>query len=186
MKTRWRSLRRAGAAMMLSLLLTAAALNSGATASAAGPVRASFGSTTFDLSRGWGSATSCVVFSRTVVRCYATYEQADAALGYSAATDPLTAGGVAAAAVPSCASGWLCLYADPGGQGRRLQFSDEFWNYLSDYAFAGQTSSWRNNQSSGDNGYLSLYNSSSTYLCAAGSYANTMGSADNQAYAVWG
>ena len=185
MKDRFRSLRRAGTAMVLSLVLaTAAVLVNETSASAAGPVRASFGSATFDLSRGWGTATSCVVFSRTSVRCYATYGEADAALGYSAAADPLVSGAVLAA--PSCASGWLCLYEDINGGGRRLQFRDEYWNYLSDYAFAGEASSWRNNQGSSDTGYLSLYNLSSVYLCAANSYALSMGVYNDQAYAVWG
>jgi len=118
-----------------------------------------------------------------VVRCYASYAEADASLGYSAAADPLVVG---VAAAPSCASGWLCLYADINGGGRRLQFRDEYWNYLSDYAFDRQTSSWRNNQGSSDNGYLSLYNLSTPYLCGANSYALSMGSYNDQAYAVWG
>jgi hypothetical protein len=149
----------------------------------AGPVRAVFGTVTFDMADGWGAARSCVVFSRTSVHCYATYEQADAALGYSAAADPLVNGLVAA---PSCASGWLCLYADTNGGGRRLQFRDEYWNYLSAYSFDRQTSSWRNNQGASDAGYLSLYNRTTTYPCGAGSYALSMGGYDNQAYAVWG
>jgi hypothetical protein len=80
----------------------------------------------------------------------------------------------------------LCLYSDTNGGGRRLQFRDEYWNYLSSYSFDRQTSSWRNAQSSGDNGFLSLYNRSTVYGCTAGSYALTMGTYDNQAYAVWG
>jgi hypothetical protein len=149
----------------------------------AGPVRAVFGTVEFDLADGWGAARSCVVFSRTSVRCYASYEQADAALGYSAAADPLVNGLVAA---PSCASGWLCLYADTNGGGRRLQFRDEYWNYLSAYSFDRQTSSWRNNQGGSDTGHLSLYNRNTTYPCGANSYALSMGVYDNQAYAVWG
>lgn len=185
MKSRFRRLRRTATAVVLSLVLgTAAGGVGGTAASAAGPVRASFGSTTFDLSKGWGSAKSCVVFSRTVVRCYASYGEADAALGYSAAADPLIVHAVAA--VPSCASGWLCLYENTGGGGRRLQFHDEYWNYLSDYDFAGETSSWRNNQGSSDAGYLAFYNLSGAYLCAANSYALSLGSYNDQAYAVWG
>lgn len=185
MKGRFRSLRRAATAMVLSLgLVTATVLVSGTTASAAGSVRASFGSLTFDMSRGWGAATSCVVFSRAKVQCYATYGEADAALGYSAAADPLVAR--AAVAPPTCASGWLCLYEDVNGGGRRLQFRDEYWNYLSDYAFDRETSSWRNNQGSSDTGYLSLYNRSTSYPCAANSYALSMGVYNDQAYAVWG
>jgi peptidase inhibitor family I36 len=182
MKDRFRSLRRAGAAMALVLGLGLAAVPATG-ASAAGPARATFGAQSLDLSRGWGAAKSCVVFSTAVVRCYASYQEADASLGYSAKGDPLVTG---LAAAPSCASGWLCLYADVNGGGRRLQFRDEYWNYLSDYSFDRQTSSWRNNQGSGDSGYLSLYNLSTPYQCGANSYALSMGSYNDQAYAVWG
>jgi Peptidase inhibitor family I36 len=184
MKSRFRSAPRLGAAMVLAVVLTVAtAVAGGTAASAAEPVRASFGSSTFDMSRGWGAAKACVVYSRTRVVCYASTEQADAALGYSAATDPLASSLVAA---PSCTSGWLCLYADVNGGGRRLQFRDEYWNYLSAYGFDRQTSSWRNNQGSSDTGYLSLYNLSTPYSCGANSYALSMGVYNDQAYAVWG
>jgi len=151
-------------------------------ASGAGPVRAVFRGVDFDISQGWRGAQSCVVFSRAQVRCYATYAEADASLGYSPAADPQVA---ALAAVPSCASGWLCLYADTSGQGRRLQFHDEYWQYLSAYDFDRETSSWRNNQGSSDPGALSLYNRTTAYPCVANSYVLSMGSYDNQAYAVW-
>jgi hypothetical protein len=181
MRGRFRSLCRAGAAMGIVLGLMFVAAPASAAGGTAGAGRAVFGSQTLDLSRGWGAAKSCVVYSKTVVRCYASYQEADASLGYSAAKDPL-----ALVSAPSCAGGWLCLYADVNGGGRRLQFRDEYWNYLSDYSFDRQTSSWRNNQGSSDNGYLSLYNLSSTYLCGANSYALSMGSYNDQAYAVWG
>lgn len=182
MKGRFRSALRAMAATALSLALgVGIVVAGGASASAAGSVFASLGSTRFDMSHGWGSATACVVYSRTTVRCYASYAEADKALGYSAAADPLVA-----LAVPSCSSGWLCLYEDINGGGRRLQFRDEFWNDLADYAFDGETSSWRNNQGSSDTGYLSLYNRSTAYPCGANSYALSMGVYNDQAYAVWG
>jgi hypothetical protein len=143
-----------------------------------------------DLSRGWQDAQSCVVFAPRDVRCFATHAEADALLGYSRATDPLyqrLAGstGAIVLAVPACSSGWLCLYADINGGGRRLQFRDEYWQYLSAWAFDRQTSSWRNNQGSSDPGHLSMYNSSSVYNCAPNSYANSMGVYNDQAYAVW-
>jgi hypothetical protein len=77
------------------------------------------------------------------------------------------------------------LYADTSGQGRRLQFHDEYWQYLSAYDFDRETSSWRNNQGSSDPGALSLYNRTTAYPCVANSYVLSMGSYDNQAYAVW-
>lgn len=182
---RGKGINRAALAVIVSLVLVVVGAPAAEAADAgAVPVRAVFGTATFDMADGWGAARSCVVFSRTNVRCYATYEQADAALGYSAAADPLVNGLVAA--VPSCAGGWLCLYADINGGGRRLQFHDEYWNYLSAYSFDRQTSSWRNNQGSSDTGYLSLYNRSTPYPCGANSYALSLGVYDNQAYAVWG
>jgi len=146
--------------------------------------RASFHGAVIDLASGWQGAQSCVVYSRTDVRCYAGYGEADTALGYSRAADPLVA--VTPRAVPSCASGWLCLYENVDGAGRRLQFRDEYWNYLSTYGFDRATSSWRNNQGSTDSGALSLYNRSTVYTCGANSYALQLGVYDNQAYAVWG
>jgi hypothetical protein len=152
------------------------------------PVRAVLGSRTFDMAKGWGSAQACVVLSRARVQCYSSRAEADAASGYAVAVDPavVKAAEAGLAAVPSCPSGWLCLYQDVNGGGRRLQFRDEYWNYLSDYGFARQTSSWRNNQGSSDTGYLSLYNYGSTYLLRANSYASSMGVYNDQAYAAWG
>jgi Peptidase inhibitor family I36 len=137
-----------------------------------------------NLASGWQGAQSCAVYSRTDVRCFASTGEADASLGYSRAKDPLVA--LAPAATPACASGWLCLYEFVNGGGRRLQFHDEYWNYLSDYGFDRQTSSWRNNQGSGDAGALSLYNRSTVYTCGANTYVASLGTYDNQAYAVWG
>ncbi|MEU8237045.1 peptidase inhibitor family I36 protein [Actinoplanes missouriensis] len=109
---------------------------------------------------GWGAAQTCVVHSATTVRCYATGAEADAALGYNRATDPLVkkarsagmSATAAAAATPACANGWLCLYEHENGGGRRLIFQDEYWQKLSEYAFDNQMTSWRNNQGSGDTG----------------------------------
>jgi len=182
---RIKRLHRALLAVIVPLVLVVAGASAAEAAGAkAGPGRAAFGTVQLDLADGWGTARSCVVFSRTNVRCYPSNAAADAALGYKAAADPLVNGLVAAA--PSCASGWLCLYEYADGGGRRLQFRDEYWNYLSAYSFDRQTSSWRNNQGSSDAGYLSLYNRTTTYPCGANSYALTMGTYDNQAYAVWG
>ncbi|GIF47510.1 peptidase inhibitor family I36 [Asanoa ferruginea] len=145
-----------------------------------------------DLAKGWDGAQSCVVFSTSDTRCFASHADADKLLGYRRDADPLVAqtarslGAVAAAAVPSCSSGWLCLYENTNGGGRRLQFSDEYWHYLSDWGFNRSTSSWRNNQGASDAGHLSLYNLTTVYNCAARAYALSMGSYNDQAYAVWG
>ena len=154
---------------------------------------ASFKGKQIDLADGWQGAQTCAVFSRTETRCYATQAEADKAVGYSRATDALyqeqlrKAGSDAKLlAVPACANGWLCLYEHINGGGRRLIFSDEYWMQLADYGFNQQTSSWRNNQGSSDQGHLSLYNLSSVYNCSANAYASQMGSYNDQAYAVWG
>jgi hypothetical protein len=179
--TRWVTLL---ATVLAGVLLTTIA--PAAAAPAGTPVRASYRGAQIDLASGWHGAQSCVVFSRADVRCFGTTTEADRLLGYSRASDPLVASAAAPAAVPTCASGWLCLYESVNGGGRRLQFHDEYWNYLSDYAFDRQTSSWRNNQGAGDPGALSLYNHSTVYNCAANTYVASMGANDNLAYAVWG
>lgn len=145
-----------------------------------------------DLSEGWQNAQTCLVFSAVDTRCFTSDAEAEAFLGYSRAADLLYQSQVRAAAlsgaagVPACPSGWFCLYADTNGDGRQLQFRDEYWQYLSRWGFDRQTSSWRNAQALTDSGHLSLYNRSTVYNCPAGGYANSMGVYDNQAYAVWG
>jgi len=178
---RWTALLAVAVAGCLLVVAAPAAASDRAGSS---PARASYRGSMIDLTSGWHGAQSCAVFSRMDVRCFASAAEADAALGYSRASDPLAA--VAPAAVPTCGSGWLCLYEFVNGGGRRLQFRDEFWNYLSDYGFDRQTSSWRNNQGSSDAGALSLYNRSTVYTCGASTYVSSMGVYDNQAYAVWG
>jgi Peptidase inhibitor family I36 len=117
---------------------------------------AAFGGKLIDLKKdGWGTAQACVVYSRSEIRCFATVEESNRALGYNPATDPLILNAAKtglAAAAPACASGWLCLYAAINGGGRRLIFRDEYWQSLYEYAFENQMSSWRNNQGSSDVG----------------------------------
>jgi hypothetical protein len=115
---------------------------------------ARFDGKTINLKTGWDGAQTCVVHSRTLVQCYATADAADKALGYSRATDPLVrqtaAEGLAAASIPDCASGWVCLWAAINGGGRRLIFRDDYWQDLDTYGFANVLSSWRNNQTFSD------------------------------------
>jgi FtsP/CotA-like multicopper oxidase with cupredoxin domain len=49
----------------------------------------------------------------------------------------------------NCPRSWSCLYADANFGGRRLQFSDCQSEYLPDWGFRDQTSSWHNNQTGG-------------------------------------
>lgn len=152
--------------------------------------RATFQGRVVDLSLGWQGARSCVVFKVLDTRCFASNAEADAATGYRAAAGAVQPGPVGGnavmAATSTCPSGWLCLYEDVNGGGRRLIFNDEYWHYLDDWGFNRKTSSWRNAQGSGDPGHLSLYNSPSVYNCPAGGYASQMGNYNDQAYAVWG
>ncbi len=57
----------------------------------------------------------------------------------------------AAASVHNCPAGWFCFYADLNWGGRKLQFSDcspgGVTQYLTDYGFGNQTSSWVVNRS---------------------------------------
>ena len=186
-----RGLLRVGAGLVSALALALTGVPASAQAPGA-PGSASFEGRVIDLSAGWQGAQSCVVFSASDTRCFATHAEADKLLGYQRDADALVAqtaraeGAAAAAVVPSCTSGWLCLYENINGGGRRLQFSDEYWHYLSDWGFDRSTSSWRNNQSATDAGHLSLYNRTSVYNCGARVYALSMGSYNDQAYAVWG
>ncbi len=110
---------------------------------------------TIRMTQDWSGAQTCVVHSRARVQCYATAEQADRALGYSRATDPLvqstsTRSLAAASAIPACANGWVCLWEHDQGGGRRLIFRDDIYQDLDTYNFADTVSSWRNNQTSSD------------------------------------
>ncbi len=188
-------LRSTVAAAIASLICAVVAAPASASPSSDDPVgRAVYRGAVIDLKDGWKGAQACVVFAAKDTRCFATHAEADALLGYEPREDPLVrsatrtgqAVGMTAVSAPACASGWLCLYEDANGGGRRLQFSDEYWHYLSEWGFDRKTSSWRNNQGASDNGHLSLYNSSTVYTCSARSYALKMGAYNDQAYAVWG
>ncbi|MFM9592006.1 peptidase inhibitor family I36 protein [Streptomyces scabiei] len=139
------------------VLMTGPAASAAGSESSVGGAVAALGQQKINLKQdGWGSAASCVVYSKTSVRCFKTHEEADRALGYSRASDPLMKGKNAAQiqAIPACASGWLCLYEHADGGGRRLIFSDYYWHNLNEYGFNDQTSSWRNNQGSSQWGWL--------------------------------
>lgn len=143
-----------------------------------------------DLSKGWGNAKSCVEFSRGHAACYGTHQEADAVLGYSRATDLESS--KAAAALPACASGWLCLYEHNNGGGRRLIFSDEYWHNLAEWGFQCKTSSWRNRQGSGDSGGLSGYfgtcgsGNAWSFTLSAQAYASQLGIYNDGAFQVRG
>jgi hypothetical protein len=168
-----------------------AALPQPAAASPTGGTRpgmATFQGRVIDLSKGWQGAQACLVYAALDTRCFATRAEAEVVLGYTRYGDPLnrSAGPVGVLAVPPCSSGWLCLYEHVNGEGRTLQFRDEYWQHLANWNFAGRTSSWRNAQAAGDTGYLAMYNRSTAYVCAAGSYANSMGALNDQAFMVNG
>ncbi|MFF3401494.1 peptidase inhibitor family I36 protein [Streptomyces sp. NPDC002659] len=100
-----------------------------------------------DLSKGWQGGKACVVLTRTDVRCYASYAEANAASpanSHSSQTHAATPNRVLGTA--NCPSGWVCIYEHSNFDGRRLQFSDEYWMSLAPYGFERMTSSWHNNQ----------------------------------------
>ncbi|WP_326557334.1 peptidase inhibitor family I36 protein [Micromonospora sp. NBC_01796] len=49
----------------------------------------------------------------------------------------------------NCARGWTCLYEHSNFDGRRLTFTDCISEYLPNYGFRDQASSWHNNQTGG-------------------------------------
>ncbi|MCM6773612.1 peptidase inhibitor family I36 protein [Nocardia sp. CDC159] len=53
------------------------------------------------------------------------------------------------AAAWSCDNGYLCLYDNRGGEGRRLQFRDHYCQNLSDYNFNDKAESYWNRNNSG-------------------------------------
>lgn len=151
---------------------------------------ASYGGKTIDLSKGWQGAHTCAVFSADDVRCYSTAAAGEKAVGYKRATDTvaLNAAEAGIAAVPACASGWLCLYADNSGGGKRLIFQDGSWQDLGDYSFNDRTSSWRNNQYAADDGDLAEDNGGGgwTLELDVKGYASSMGSKNDEASSVRG
>jgi hypothetical protein len=156
---------------------------------------AHYKSKTLTLSKGWGTAQSCVVVSSSDVQCFDSNKQADDygvrhKIGIpdsgSTKADSVTSPNAmqsAAASLPSCSDGWMCLYQDINGGGRRLMFRDEGWQGLDTYGFAHQASSVRNNQSSSDLGCLGgyrNYNGSPYTICWSGkSYASYLGDTYN-------
>lgn len=123
------------------LVLAATTAFMGASAGSAEPVMAGVmakhGAKSLNLARSWGTARSCVVYTGRKTECFDSNAQADAALVRRGLAGPGTFGdmdtktglvrgtslaAVTAAAVPDCASGWLCLWEDGHGYGRRLRF----------------------------------------------------------------
>jgi hypothetical protein len=119
-------------AMVLAGAGTASAEPTGALASYRGG--------TIDLSKGWGDAMACVVFSRLDVRCFDTYEEADAAAAVKGAEAPT------ARVKSDCGASWLCLWRAANFTDRRLQFRDGNWQDLEPYGFRNEMTSWFNNQ----------------------------------------
>ncbi|WP_158075583.1 peptidase inhibitor family I36 protein [Actinokineospora bangkokensis] len=142
-----------------------------------------------DLSRGWGEAQTCVVRSEsaqvTHTVCYRSAGEADAALG-------VPAGAQGVSSILDCPSGWLCLWENEYGGGRRLLFSDEYGHDLAQWDFAYKTSSFFNMQdgppictSADDPGELWDFQYYSLRLdpCAG---QNTMGAWNDRATRVFG
>lgn len=180
-----RSVLAAAALTAAAALLTGPAPMASAAGAQGGGAVAAYGQKTVNLKQeGWGDARSCVVYSKTEVRCFKTHGEADKALGYSRATDPL-ARSIGTRALPACASGWTCLYEHANGGGRRLIFSDYYWHNLNEYGFNDQTSSWRNRQS---NSYAWLARdeggNGGTISISPNSYSSNLGAYNDWASSV--
>jgi hypothetical protein len=118
------------------------------------PGQASFEGRQIDLTRGWGDAQACVVWTRDGdTECFRTDAAADAAVDRRARIQRLAtavrSGGPTVDLAPrvqvatSCAD-WLHLYEHVGFGGRSLRFRDRgFTQDLASWGFAGQTSSFR-------------------------------------------
>ncbi|MFG2226842.1 peptidase inhibitor family I36 protein [Streptomyces sp. NPDC048644] len=179
----------AGAALAGGIAVTGIAQTAQATPAASHGVLASYQGRTIDLSKGWQGAKACAVFAADDVRCYPTAAAADKASGYKVSTDALRRGAKAdTTAIPACANGWVCLFKNKNGGGRRLIFNEGHWDNLDNYGFDNATSSWRNNQKKGDLAGLSQFAGGKgkvIHLSAPG-YAAGLGSFDNRASAVAG
>lgn len=180
--------------LLAVLTIVIATVMAGAGTASAEPTGAlaSYRGGTIDLSEGWGDAIACVVFSRIDVRCFDTYEEADAAAAVAGKSETTPSGRPSTLAKSDCGGGWLCLWEDAYYSNRRLQFSDGYWQDLSAYGFNDKTSSWFNNQdcawynSKNDWGYLwDWAYGSSISLSPCGS-ASTMGSWNDRADEVQG
>ncbi len=137
------------------------------------------------LKDGWGKAQSCVVYSKDVVECFDSNEEADESIGADS-DDKMNS---SSSGCPDCASGWLCLYQFTNGGGRRLIFRDESWQSLAPYDFKNRTSSWHNNQGNSDKGGLRFYlggGKNENLTLSPKSCSNSMGSYDNRADEVHG
>lgn len=180
-------------AAVCAVLFAVPTVADAATSSTSVVQRASYNGRSFDMSKGWGHATSCAVISKTEVQCFNSNQAADTYLAkrglvsQSTNVEPQLAKTASTAnGLPACAHGWMCLYADKNGGGRRLIFRDEGWQSLLPYGFQGQTSSVRNNQSPGDLGCLNSIAPPQGPICwsGGGTYASQLGIYDNWAFAV--
>jgi hypothetical protein len=147
-------------------------------------VVADYGKTKLNLGKGWGTAQSCVVFSKDRVSCYASNSEADAAVAAAAgATAPSAGAGIQS---DLCANGWLCLFEHADFGGRRLIFQDEGWQSLHAYGFAYQTSSWKNNQACDDLGGLGDGVGGAIFISGCGASATSLGGWNDRAVDVGG
>lgn len=146
-------------------------------------VSATFEGRTISLGQSWEEARSCVVLGPSKVKCYRSSAQADRALTAAGLAEPEPAAAsrsVTAMALPACADGWLCLYEDINGGGKRLIFQDEYWQHLGDYGFANTVTSYRNRQSDGG-GNLADFGSPIYFPISANAYNSFIGDWNDRA-----
>ena len=139
---------------IVALLVGASPATAAPPSAVSSPGIATFQGRIIDLKESWQGAQSCIVFEPQHVECFTTAAEADARTGYVREKDPLVIAarraGLSSAALPSCASRYLCLWEAINGGGRRLQFANEYWQDLAGYGFSNVMSSWRNNSYSDD------------------------------------
>ncbi|MGW1882288.1 peptidase inhibitor family I36 protein [Streptomyces sp. NPDC001970] len=135
-----------------------------------------------DLTKGWGTAQVCSEYPDLTVKCFDNDAQAQADMAAYAKKDsrvlprapkgrsamlapkspaakaPDARGTRAAAAVTSCAYGWVCVYQDANWKGRKLQWSEGGTKSLGQYDFRDKTSSTCNNDEIGGMGLIDYRN----------------------------
>ncbi|MCP2261144.1 hypothetical protein LX15_004864 [Streptoalloteichus tenebrarius] len=94
-------------------------------------------------SEAWKVANSCVVRSATLMDCYRSNTEANAAVGW----DPTPTFGTSQnLGLDDRASRWPCLFEHENGGGKRLIFNEEKWHHPGNREFDNTVSSWNNNQ----------------------------------------
>ncbi|MFE2059952.1 peptidase inhibitor family I36 protein [Streptomyces sp. NPDC059446] len=116
------------------------------------PVIAVYRGKEINLANGWEGAQACTEIPSGEIYCYDSTAAADAELP---AIDPAQASRIRSkviygpTAFSSCAVGYVCLWENSNGGGRRLQWSAKGTKQLSDWDFRDKASSGCSNRNAG-------------------------------------